>query len=371
MSDIKINTKPPQVGQNGMPSQTEIPFNNAKVKDIVKNALELLSGDSVKVSRGGTTGVDGNIDKTKTSGSTGVPVLDNPDDTKAVIENLEKLIAFLQLDNEERQTEMTKSRIDLQKSKLDTEHEGRMKEIDESIKKMKQAEKAALASRIFGWLGAVLAVVTAVVLTVVTGGVAAGFAIAGAALAVSSLVMNETGAMDKLTKALADHLKEQYGMKGSNAQLAAALIINLSMVALSAGCGIAALATGASAVGQATAGVAKTVADTAAKTASATLTAAGKIATLALTIGNTAVGVGSLAAGGVSTYYQKRSEDAQADTTELEKLMTQLQQRLEESEEELKLILQQIQSAIGSIAELITSATDTNEEIARNIGQMA
>ena len=91
----------------------------------------------------------------------------------------------------------------------------------------------------------------------------------------------------------------------------------------------------------------------------------------AVTVANTAVGAGALASNGVSTYMTHRSEDAKADTTELEKFMTMLQQRLEESQEELQIILQQIQAGIGKIAELITSATDTSDQIARNIGAMA
>ena len=56
---------------------------------------------------------------------------------------------------------------------------------------------------------------------------------------------------------------------------------------------------------------------------------------------------------------------------ELQKFITMLQQRLDESEEELQLIVEQIQSAIGKIADLIASATDQSAEIANNIGQMA
>ena len=128
-----------------------------KVKELYKNVVDILSGDNVKVSRGATTGVDGNRDTSKTNGSTGVPVLDEPNDAKAKEADLSKLISYLQLDNEERQTAMAKNRIDMQKSNLDTEHKDRMKQIDESIKKMKDAEKASKLSRIFGWIGAALA----------------------------------------------------------------------------------------------------------------------------------------------------------------------------------------------------------------------
>ena len=48
-----------------------------------------------------------------------------------------------------------------------------------------------------------------------------------------------------------------------------------------------------------------------------------------------------------------------------------LQQRLDESQEELMQILEQLQSGIGELAQMIGSATDTSAEIALNIGQMA
>ena len=80
---------------------------------------------------------------------------------------------------------------------------------------------------------------------------------------------------------------------------------------------------------------------------------------------------GALAAGGANTYFTHRSENAKADVTELEKFITMLQQRLDESQEELQILLQQIEAGIGKIAELISSATDTSDEIAQKLGQMA
>ena len=348
-----------------------------KVKEIYKNVVDILSGDNVKVSRGAATGVDGNKDTSKTGGTTGVPVLDNPDDVKAKDVDLAKLISYLQLDNEERQAEMAKDRINMQKSNLDTEHKGRMKEIDESIKKMKKAENASKWSRIFGWIGAVLSVVAAAVLTVVTGGVAAGFAIAGAVLAVTALTMNETGATEKLIEKLAEHLQEKYGWSKADAQLAAALIVNLSMLVLQVGCSVGGMVGGILSAGATAAQTAGTAVNTAAKAAdaatktAATVSATAKMAQNIITIANTAVSAGSLAAGGVSTYLTNKSENAKADTTELERFITMLQQRLEESQEELQMLLQQIEAGIGKIAELISSATDTSDMIAQKMGQMA
>ena len=338
---------------------------STKLKEIVSKAMEVLAGANLKVSRSDTAGADGAGEK-KTSGATNVPALDNPDDVEQLEANLEKLIAYLQLDNEERQTKLARDRIEIQKSTLDTEHEGRMKEINESIKKMADAERAAKANRIFGWLGAILSVVAAVALTVVTGGLAAGFAIAGAVLAVTSLVLNETGVMDKLTEKLAEHLQKEYGMSKNDAMLAAGLIINLTILAASLACSIGGMVAGISAA----ASSAAKAAETAGKVATTVSQTAKNIQNV-ITVANTAVGVGALASGGINTYFAKRSEDAKADVTELEKIITALRQRLDESQEELQLILEQLQANMGKVAELITSATDTSAEIARNLGAMA
>ena len=332
---------------------------STKAKEIVGKAMEILAGANVKVTRSDDTTPTGAGEK-KTTGSTNVPALDNPADIKQVEANLAKLIAFLQLDNEERQTQMTKDRIELQKSNLDVEHKERMTEIDESIKKMKDAEKSALASRIFGWIGAILSVAAAVALTLVTGGAAAGFAIAGAVIAVSSLVLNETGAMDKITEAIVDKLMEANpNMSRSDAMLKASLIVNLTIMGLSLGCSVGGMVSGIASAANGVLKLSKTAIDVA------------KTVQNAVTIASTGVAVGALAAGGANTYFTHRSENAKADVTELEKFITMLQQRLDESQEELQILLQQIEAGIGKIAELISSATDTSDEIAQKLGQMA
>ena len=332
---------------------------STQLKEVVGKAMEVLAGANVKVTRGDDATVTG-VGEKKTTGATNVPALDNPADVKQVEANLMKLVAFLQLDNEERQTKMAKDRIELQKSNLDVEHKERMKDIDDSIKKMKDAEKAAKVSRIFGWIGAVLAVAAAVALTLVTGGVAAGFAIAGAVIAVSSLVLNETGAMDKITEAIVDKLMEANpNMSRSDAMLKASLIVNLTIMGLSIGCSVGGMVSGIASAANGVLKLSKTAIDVA------------KTVQNAVTIASTGVAVGALAAGGANTYFTHRSENAKADVTELEKFITMLQQRLDESQEELQILLQQIEAGIGKIAELIASATDTSEEIAQKLGQMA
>ncbi len=353
-ADISGITTPPTVRQGAIDQANALAKGlglSANATEALKNVAAILSGSSVNV----TASVGGTNDTGKPVGPTTIPVLDNPDDLKALEANLEKLIAYLQLDNEERQAEMAKERIEVQKDSLATEHKERGEKIDESIKKMEEAAKSRLANRIFGWLGAALAVIAAVVTTVVTGGAAAAFAIAGAAVAVTSLILSETGVMDKMVEGLAKAL-ENSGMSKENAKIAASLIINLSIMAVSLTCSFGGMIAGFSQM---------------AKAAVQTIGAVTKAIQSASSIANSAVGIGGLAAGIATTVTGYKSGMAQVDVTELAKIMAELQRRLDESEEELEAILQAIQNSMGQIVELLASETDTQSEIANQIGQMA
>ena len=325
-----------------------------KATQAVKDVAAIFSSRSVNVSNA-ASGASGTQDVGRASGATSIPALDNPADIKQMEAALEKLIAYLQLDNEERQAEMAKERIEVQKDTLSAEHKERKEKIDDSLKKMDEAAKSRLISRIFGWIGAIVAVAAAVAATVITGGAAAGFAIAGAVIAVSALVMSETGATDALTKALAETL-ESAGMSKKNAQLFAALAINIAIMALSLSCSIGGMVAGLAQISKAAADTISTVA---------------KVVQSATSIGSAAVGLGSLAAGVSATALGYKADMAQADVSELEKIMAELQRRLDESEEELNAILEAIQNGLGQIAAILDSATDTQSEIADKIGMMA
>ena len=327
---------------------------SAGAAEVVRDVAALLSSRSVNV----VNTVANAEQPGQPVGATGVPALDNPADIKQLEADLERLIAYLQLDNEERQAELAKERIETQKESISAEHNERKGKIDETLKKMEEAAKSRLASRIFGWLGAILAVAAAVVTTIVTGGTAAAFAIAGAVVAVGALVMSETGATDKLVKALAESL-EKAGMNKNSAKIAAALIVNLTIMAVSLGCSIGGMVAGFAGVGKAVADMTETVAKVA------------KIAQSASTVASTAVGLGALGAGIAATATGYQVGLAQADLSELEKIMAELQRRLDESNEELNAILEAIQNGLGQIAAILDSATDTQTAIAGQIGQMA
>ncbi|MBQ9430687.1 MAG: type III secretion system translocon subunit SctE [Kiritimatiellae bacterium] len=329
-----------------------------KTTQIVKDVAALLGGRNVSVD------TNARVDSTETgrpTGATGIPALDDPADIKQIEQNLEKLLSYLQMDNEERQTEMAKDRINIQKDTLDAERKTRSEKIEKSLKDMDKAAESRKASKIFGWLMTALAVVAAVVACVATGGLAIGPVI-GAGIAVACSVLNETGVMDKIVEKLASGL-ESLGLSKQAAQIVAQVLITVAIMAASLGAGLA--GGGAAAVSNAAKGIAD-----AAKGATVAIETMEKIRA-AVALSTLLVGIGSTVAGGVSAYQGYKAGLSQADVSETEKVITALKQRLDECEEELEQILQQLQNAVAQVAELLSSATDTSDEIAHNIGAMA
>ena len=359
-NEMSINAARTQLQGAALEQATKFAGDATKAKEIVGKAMEILAGVNVKVTRSDDTSATGAGEK-KTTGATGVPALDNPGDIKQLEANLEKLISYLHMDNEERQTQMAKERIDMQKDSLDAERNNRKEKIEKSLKDMDKAAQSRKASRIFGWLMTALAVVAAVVACVATGGLAVG-PVVGAGIAIACQVLNETGVMDKIVEKLAKGL-ESLGLSKQASQILAQVLITVAIMAASLGAGLA--GGGASAVSSVAKGVADSV-----KGLHVTVEAMDKLRA-AVAVATTLVGVGSGITGGVGAYQGYKAGMSQADVSETEKYITALKQRLDECEEELNQILQQLQQSIGQVAEMLSSATDTSTQIANNLGAMA
>ena len=321
---------------------------SGKSMETIKEVAALLGGRNVSFNSNERVN---NTETGKPTGPTSIPALDNPEDIKQIEQNLEKLISYLQMDNDARQAQMAKDRIEIQKESIDKERQNRSEKIEKSIKEMEDAARSRKASKFFGWFMTAIAVVAAVVACVATGGLAIGPVI-GAGIAIACQVLNETGVMDKLVSKLAEGLQE-LGLSKQAAQILAQVIITAAIMAASLGAGFA--GGGANAVSSVIKGTAETI---------------DKVRT-AVAIAATVVGIASTVTGGVSAYDGYSAGMSEADVKETEKILAQLKQQLEESEEELEAILQRLQAGIAQIAEMLASATDTSNEITQNIGSMA
>ena len=322
-----------------------------KATQAVKEVAALLGSRSVNVSA--PAGV--RSEAGTPTGATGAPVLDNPDDEKAKEADLEKLIAYLQLENSKEQAQSAKARIESMKGELEVEHKDRKAKMDKSLKDMEEAAAARKRNSFFGWLMTGLAILGAVVACVATGGLAVG-AVIGAGIALGAQILNETGVMEKIVGGLSDAL-QSLGMSKMAADIVAQVAVMLVIVAASCGAG----AAGNAALGahQLTSAIGKA------------LQAGAQLIKPALTIATGVIGLGSTVSGGVGAYQTYKSGMSDAELKETEKYLAIIQQKMDEAEEELQKILQMIQDLVGQIAQLLSSQTDTTNEIAMQMGQMA
>ena len=321
-----------------------------KATQAVKEVAAILGNRSVNV----TAPAASRNEAGTVAGPSGVPVLDNPDDEKAKEADLEKLIAYLQLENSKEQAEAAKARIDSIKGELELEHKDRKAKMDKSLKDMEEAAAARKRNSFFGWLMTGLAILGAIVACVATGGVAVG-AVIGAGIALTAQILNETGVMEKIVGGLSDAL-QSLGMSKMAADIVAQVAITAVIIAASVGAGAAGAA---GKVTELTSALGKI------------LQSAAQAVAPALQISTGIIGLGSTISGGVGAYQSFKAGMSQADVTETEKFLAVIQQKMEEAEEELEKILQMIQDLVGQIAQLLSSQTDTTAEIAMQMGQMA
>lgn len=358
MSDVPgVNERMPQrpLSVNQIGDMAKAMGLTEDAQALAKEVAGLLAGQaSVRITNSAASAATSEVGTA--TGATGIPALDNPDDANQKAVDLEKLISYLQLETDKHQAELAKERIELEKGELDRRHEEQLGKIRESLEQMDKAARANLATRIFGWLMAAVAVAIAVAASVATGGVAIG-AVAGAVVAVGMCVLSETGAMDKIAEKLSDALKDA-GMGEQAAQIVAAMVIAVAMIAISLGAGFG---------GNAIQGLVKGATQAA---TTATMAAAKTVQSGAQFAGGV-LGVGSTVAGGAAAVENYKAGELKAETAEMDKFLAVMRQQLEESQEELEKILGQIQNIYSDIAAIINSAVDTQTEIASQIGQMA
>jgi hypothetical protein len=329
--------------------------NDGKVKDKTEAVVREVTALAQKAITVSTTGRAQLQDASGASGKTGVPILDDPEDLEAIQQDLERLVAFLQMDNDQRQSELARKRIDGQQAVMDKEHQTRLEKIDESIKAARKAEKAAKASRWLGILGAILAVATAIVLTVATGGVAAGLAWAGAAVAVTQCLLDVTGGAEKIVDAMAKSMEKTFNLSPAKAKAWAAGVYSAVFIVLG-------LISAGAAVGLTAVKAIKATADT--------MSTAARVATFATQIANIAMGLTGAAVGAAQTSYNYDAANAGAEVKDVNRYMAILQQMLDESKEELQQILDQLQALFSQLVAIIQSKTETGDFIVENMSKM-
>ena len=154
MSDMTVSTTstPLTPGNAAMPPDGS----DAEKVDDGKSSTSKVKDKNAAVVREVTTLIQDAITVTTTSrsqlkgtsgaqGTSGAPVLDDPEDLEAIQQDLERLVAFLQMDNDQRQTELAQKRIKGQQDVMDKEHQARLEKIREARNGLGQAGIGDLA----------------------------------------------------------------------------------------------------------------------------------------------------------------------------------------------------------------------------------
>ena len=117
--------------------------------------LQQASAASATADMASLLGASGNVTVSQTAGVSGsgkttsavVPELDEADEAKAGKADLEALLAYLQMETDEKSAEAQSQRIKSLKGQLEAAHDSQMAKIDKSIEEAKKQEKAAKASK--------------------------------------------------------------------------------------------------------------------------------------------------------------------------------------------------------------------------------
>lgn len=350
MSDISISTQmpvDPSCLQQPVPGTDDV----KKAAEVVS---ELLSGTGVTVKVREVPGEGKTIE--------GAPALDEPNYELIVDVDLEGLVAFLRMDNEKTQIEELKKRIESLKEQCKKRHDDRLAKMDKSFKEMDKAKHMSFFAKLFGWIMTGLAVLGAVLACVATGGLAVG-AVVGAGIALTLQILNETGVMEKATNALAESL-EKAGCSKLAARILASVIIAVGSIAVSFGGGALAGKIANSIIKNALDNGLKTLLRNAAsEIANATaqnLAQMAKVALIALGI----ITIGHTVATAIQGY---DSGKEQSELTLLQKVLAALQRMLEEEEDDLKEIMQQLESGYAELIKFLESKTQSSIDIANEI----
>ena len=365
---------------------------------LLAELLKMLEGTPESQQQGGSNVTD----------SRGAPAIDAPSKEFSASDMVD-LLRNLRGKSQDAQLQTAQHGLESARIKSEKNTEQQVEKIKEWIDKCKEADDKSLVSKIFGWIGkivaaiaAIAAVAVAAVATVATGGAAApllALAVVGAIGATMSLadqISKECGgpeiSLSSLMQATVGKFLEAVGVPKDQAELISkvvggalgimmpvALLIEPQLLGGMAQ-GIAKLA-GASdetagyigmAIGMAAAltiGIAMAAASGGSTLGSTSLKLASGIisATSQITQGVTSVTQGSL---GIATAADRKdAQNLQADKKTLEALMVKIQKQMEEGREELKKVIQQIEESTQIVSKMLAGATESMEQITANIGK--
>ena len=328
-----------------------------------------------------------NLDVTELPGADGeitsrelIPEIDPSEvqDIARDMAELEGLIALLTLENEEEQAKAIKARIQAKIEDMEAKHKETLNKIQEAVDKAVEQAKAAERNKIFGWVMTALSVIAAAVSVVVTLGsatplaiAACSLAVAGAAIGLTTQILNETGTMEKILNHFAEKYADEHNVPLSEAKREMQKRSQIVMMCIQ----------GALALGSLACGIANMV--SAAKAAADVGIEAGKMASqvsnqliklsdkAALIMKYTQMTTQILSLGGgiaqnVMQYLDlnlmKEAAEEEAELAELKAFLEIIKAGIEDNQEALQDLLTKIQDLLGVVTAIFAGQLDNFDD---------
>lgn len=269
-------------------------------------------------------------------------------------------VAEIQMKLGELQSKVATEGVKIQKQDIEAANKKEAERIQEIGKKLAKANKSGLLGKIFGWIGAVVGLIGAVVATVATGGAAAP-ALALAILGVGMMVLQETGAMEKIVEGLVKHPALLFLVLGP---LAGGIVFGLMKS------GVIDEDQAKMAI-QIALAAAMLVASIAGMVASGGASATDAIFKIIGVIGQIAGGLaqaGAGASGVAQAAYGYEAAQLDADTKEIQAWLARLQAMMSEEMDRLQQIMDQMNAGVRDMSDVIAGIAQSHRAVVSHMG---
>ncbi|PTX91917.1 hypothetical protein DB346_23455 [Verrucomicrobia bacterium LW23] len=282
---------------------------------------------------------------TDSSGGGDAPSLPLPNVKASDADSFVYMFMALQSQNMEQQLKFSQTDINVRMEKQKQVNEERIEKLKEAIEAQNKANAGGIFGKVFGWIAAALTLVAAVAATIATGGAALPL-LAAAVIGVGMMVLQETGAMDKIVEGLAKLIMMiDPSISEEKAKTIASITIGVVTAAVMIGL---------------------TIASGGASAATTAMTAMQKMATM-VKIFSTAVAGAAKVGEGVSTItraaYTHEATNAQADALEFQKTLAKLQAFIEDESKRIEEILRKMDEGVATMMQIFSDQANTKDYI--------
>lgn len=267
----------------------------------------------------------------------------------------------------ETQALTSEEAVHLSQDQTESLHDENIKKIREAAEKSHKASIGSIFAKVFGWIATVLAVVVSTIIAVVSFGTGAPLvgicAVLGVTLAITLTALSESGAMEKMTNALASSLEDAFkafGLSDSQAKMASKIFAQIVIAAVIIVTEIAlAVFSGGASAGE--------LVDKLAGTIGRVLAKATKVALYAAQVGQQVSNIAGTASGTASAVYQYEAGQVKADVQENKAFIAKIQALLESEQETIRELIKEITQSYSQIQNQLQSNNEAAKKIAHQM----